>query len=76
MKTPKIGDKVMYSRAFLRSCGIYTGKMPFLVGEVIGKDVGEVSGADYRRIRWEDGRHSTDRTTNLVLRDERHLEPV
>jgi hypothetical protein len=32
----KIGDKVAYSVKWLRSCGIYTGPIPFARGVVTG----------------------------------------
>ncbi len=32
----KIGDRVRYSRLFLRSTGSYTGDLPFAKGKIVG----------------------------------------
>jgi hypothetical protein len=53
----KVGDRVRYSRNFLRSTGQYTGDVPFAKGRIVGFEVlGPVSDPDVTKlaeIDWE-----------------------
>lgn len=70
----KVGDRVMFSRVFLRSTGQLTGSVPFAVGTVklVMDELPAV------RVRWDggDGFTSMVLTRNLIHKDRRHLETV
>ena len=69
------GDCVMFSRAFLRNTGQFTGPVPFAKGIV--SDIIDL-GDDLliARIRWGDGSTTRANVKNLIRCDRRHLEPV
>ena len=71
----KPGDRVCFSRAFLRNIGEFSGWMPFAVGSV---EALEDLGGDLliAFIRWDDGVEGRVNVKNLILSDRKHLEPV
>jgi hypothetical protein len=48
----KIGDRVGYSAAFLRSTGMYAGEEPFMRGEVIGFEPGS-NDFTFAVVKWD-----------------------
>lgn len=69
----KLGDRVAYSRVFLRDTGQITGWAPFARGEVTEIVFRE---PQFVRINWDspDGHTSSVRSSNLVREDRIHLE--
>jgi hypothetical protein len=52
MSALKIGDRVGYSAAFLRSTGQFTGRKPFLRGTIIG--IEEIApGTQFAGVIWD-----------------------
>lgn len=71
-----VGNRVMYSRQWLRSVGIFSGPVPFAVGKIIGIDTLGKSGPQIAQIRWADpDMPQRVLTSNLVRADRLHLEP-
>lgn len=78
------GDRVTYSRAFLRSSGIYSGDMAFREGTVQslrpfrkgGGATGEIA-----KVKWDDASDEDTElnpgvlVTNLCRVNKKHLEP-
>lgn len=63
----KFGDRVAYSRKFLKSVGAYTGALPFARGTV--KAIEEVGSMTLARIHWDISEGVPERVNvaNLVL---------
>ena len=63
-KTPlQIGDRVAYSRAFLKSIGCYTGNLPFARGTIAGfKSLGETVLAE---VEWSNDAPARVNVANL-----------
>ncbi len=71
----KVGTRVAYSRAFLRSCGMFAGREPFARGVVT--EIETLSpGCDIARIKWDDGEDYRVNVKNLWPEARLHLEPV
>ena len=67
----KAGDRVMLSRGFLQSTGQLTGEVPFQRGQVL-----RVEGARPQVVTIDWGRRTSKAVApNLILENERHLEP-
>lgn len=71
----KPGDRVCFSRAFLRNTGQFTGRVPFLTGHIVSL---ENLGSDLviAFIHWEDDVYGRVNVHNLIRADRKHLEPV
>lgn len=72
-----VGDRVKYSRAFLRSIGAISGAMPFAKGTITALD--SFGGSfDLVSITWDGGEDLPGRVNvkNLVLVSRIHLEAV
>ena len=85
MKTAnfKVGERVAYSRNFLRSIGVYTGQMPFARGTI--DELSVLSGSTMiAHVVWDDMRAETPNgslpsrinVANLVRAKNIHKEPV
>jgi hypothetical protein len=72
----KIGDRVQYARAWLRSTGQLAGDIPHATGRIIS--LAPVSnGLDIATIEWNTaGLSAKVLTSNLVREDRKHLERV
>jgi hypothetical protein len=70
-----IGDRVAYSREFLRNTAQHTGWAPFARGEVTGF-VELSKGYILVEVRWDDGTGSNVLPVNLVREDRIPFEPV
>lgn len=71
----KPGDRVCFSREFLRNTGQFTGRAPFAVGSVEAlEDLGHDLVIAF--IRWDDGVEGRVNVHNLIHADRKHLEPV
>jgi len=68
------GDRVAFSRSFLRSIQAYTGWHPFARGVVL--HVLDMSGLSLVTVHWDDGEQTRANACNLVREDRIHLEPV
>lgn len=69
------GDRVCFSRAFLRNTGQFTGRVPFAVGYIVSlKDLGDDLVIAF--VHWEDGVLGPVNVHNLIRADRKHLEPV
>ena len=76
MRVPAVGDKVAFSRAFLRSTGQFTGpEAPASYGPFARGEVHEHI-PPYVWIRWADGQETRVNPHNLVCVDELHKEPT
>lgn len=75
MKAFKTGQRVAFSRSFLRSTGQIAGDVPFLRGVV--ESCQPVGQRQLCYIRWQ-GRETLQGvlSSNLVLVDHMHLEPA
>ena len=71
----KIGDRVAFSREFLRNTGQYTGWAPFARGEVIAH-VELSKGHVLARILWDSCQITNVLPANLVREDRIPLEPA
>lgn len=71
----KPGDRVCFSRAFLRNTGQFTGRVPFLTGHIVSL---ENLGGDLviAFIHWDDDVYGRVNVHNLIRADRKHLEPV
>lgn len=81
----KLGDRVAFSRLWLRSAGAYTGALPFARGEVIEtrQTPGTIAAGvpQIVRVRWDKpeelaGEYQYVAAHNLVLEERIYLEPV
>jgi hypothetical protein len=80
----KPGDRVAYSRAFLRAIGCYTGPVPFARGRVramaprVQRFAGDKAGPYVVTIDWAGHLGQPDKvlSSNLVRVDRIHLEAV
>ena len=71
----KPGDRVCFSRTFLRNIGEFSGWMPFAVGSVEAlEDLGD--DLVIAKIRWDCGPIGKANVHNLIRADRKHLEPV
>lgn len=72
----KIGDRVQYARAWLRSTGQLTGDIPHATGRIIS--LSPVSnGLDIATIEWNTaGLSAKVLTSNLVREDRKQFERV
>ena len=68
------GDRVAFSRDFLRSTGQFTGRAPFVQGVV--DSVETLPGLSLALVTWNDGERGRVNVKNLVLLSRLHLEPV
>ena len=64
-----VGDRVMYSRQWLKSCGYFTGPIPFAVGVVVAVDENVVT------VSWDYGETNRSLDSILIFADEKHKEP-
>jgi hypothetical protein len=73
-----IGDKVKYSRAFLRSTGMLTGEAPFGKGTITALDSYGSKDFTIATIQWDGGFDLPGRVNvkNLILVSKIHLEVV
>lgn len=71
----KTGDIVVFSRAFLRSTGQFTGWSPFAKGRVVALETLS-HGFVLASIQWDCGHASRVNVGNLILANRRHLESV
>lgn len=71
----KPGDRVCFSRTFLRNTGQITGRVPFLTGHIVSL---EDLGGDLviASIHWDDDFYGRVNVHNLIRADRKHLEPV
>lgn len=71
----KIGDRVCFSRAFLRNTGQITGRVPFLTGHIVSlEDLGD--NLVIASIHWDDDFYGRVNVKNLIRADRKHLELV
>ena len=63
-----VGDRVMYSRQWLRSCGYLSGHIPFAVGVV------EAINGKVLTISWDYGDTTKVLDANVIFADEKHKE--
>jgi len=71
--TIQVGDRVAYSRDWLRSVGAMTGELPFRRGWV--RDVIVcMGGTVIANVEWTDGGMAMINVANLVRGDRLHLE--
>lgn len=68
-----LGERVMYSRNWLRSTGQFTGDAAFVVGTVTGA-LPLVGSWRVLTVRWDDGRTTSVLDCNLIARDRVRLE--
>lgn len=74
------GDRVAFTREFLRNTGQFTGKPaptnfgPFARGTVMESE--DLAGTVLVRVMWDDGVIRGSLNRNLVLASRLHLEPV
>lgn len=68
----KKGDRVAYSREFLRSTLQHTGRAPFIRGVVVRTE--PLGTGKLCIIKWDDGHQSSVQQSNLVREDRLHLE--
>ena len=69
-----IGDRVAFSRQFLKSTGQCTGWAPFARGTVSA--LAPLGGIALAVIEWDGGQGSKVLVSNLVRQDRIHLEAV
>lgn len=64
----KIGDKVMWTKKFLKSIGVMTGELPFDVGTI--ENIVDYKQFQVAHVRWASAPEITRsaRTSNLVLK--------
>lgn len=74
MSAVVVGDRVAFSRAFLRSTGSFTGWRPFARGRVTA--VEPFGAHDLCTIQWSKATTSKALGCNLVAVERLHLEPV
>lgn len=71
------GDKVAYSRAFLRSTGMFTGDIPFARGTVTALEPLRHGGTVLARVQWDrSGILERVNVANLVRVDRIPFEPA
>jgi len=73
----QIGNKVIYRRTFLQSIGVFTGEMPFMVGEVT--DIENHISILIAIIHWDGYEKEYDskvNVNNLIQSNRKHLELV
>ena len=72
----RVGDRVAFSRVWLRNTGQVAGLVPFARGTVTGTQV--LPGSPHRvvSVNWHNMPASRVLECNLVLADRLHLEPV
>lgn len=72
-----VGDRVAFTRSFLRSTGQFTGEAPAMRAtvEVIGPEISSAAGHVIQFVTDKGYRHSAI-AANLVLVDRLHLEPA
>lgn len=58
------GDRVAFSAAFLRSTGQFTGRVPFLRGDIASLD--DLGSCVLALIQWNDGTESRVNVKNLA----------
>ena len=63
-----VGDSVMYSRQWLKSCGYTIGPAPFAVGVV------EAINGLVATVKWDFGETHKVLDSNLIFSDEKHKE--
>jgi hypothetical protein len=63
----KLGDKVAYSAAFLKSIGAITGELPQLRGEVIELTTIGKGGPEVAKLRDADGYEWSSLVANLAI---------
>jgi hypothetical protein len=71
----QIGDRVAFSREFLRNTGQYTGEAPFARGEVIAH-VELSKGHVLARVLWDSCQITNVLPVNLVREDRIPFEPA
>jgi len=63
-----VGDRVMYSRQWLQSCGFFSGPIPFAVGVV------EAIDGNVATVSWDYGETNRSLDSILIFADDLHKE--
>jgi hypothetical protein len=74
--TINVGDRVAFSRAWLRSTGHFTGEVPFMRGTVRAVEPFGKGSPPLVAVAWDGGSDSRVLACNLVRVDRIPFEPV